>query len=89
MYLTEETKKAFEKWMAWDITSVHPNTTKEFNKFALSYIKNEQNTMTKQEFVNMVKKTWSTSRQHGHGCIQEYYRKLQTIRDFCIDNKIF
>ena len=43
MYLTEETKKAFEKWMAWDITSVHPNTTKEFNKFALSYIKNEQN----------------------------------------------
>ena len=35
MYLTEETKKAFEKWMAWDITSVHPNTTKEFNKFII------------------------------------------------------
>lgn len=89
MALTKKTKKSFDEWIAnWGATN-HPEDVNRFNKFALSYCKDNNNTLTKDEFVKMVKKHTYTSVKINRGIAQRYYYRLEAIQSFCTSNKLY
>ena len=88
MFLTEQTKKAFNEWVAnWGAT-YHPEDVNRFNKFALLYCKEPQNQINKSEFVKEVKKYTKTSIRLNRGIAQKFYQRLETIKSFCESNSL-
>lgn len=88
MSLNAETQQLFNQWVSkWGVTD-HPNDEDCFNYFALSYCKDINNCMSKEEFVKMVKMYTHTSMYNNRGIAQKYFRRLEAIVSFCKSNKI-
>lgn len=89
MFLTEKARKAFDAWVSkWGAT-YNDSDINEFNKFALLYCKDANNSLTKEEFVKAVKKHTYTSSKEKRGIAQKFYYRLQAIQSFSKSNKLF
>ena len=60
---------------------VSKSTVEAFYLFALSYCQNNDN-ITKEEFVKYLKKYNHISQSDKRGMAQKYYNKLMTIQEF-------
>lgn len=88
MKLNEKTKAAFYNWISkWGAT-YNQSDIDCFNEFALLYCKDNDNNITKDEFVKEVKKYTHTSVTQNRGIAQKYYKRLEIIQSFCKSNKL-
>lgn len=89
MTLNDKTQKAFENWLTTFGVSYNPCDVKRFNEFAALYCKDDSNVIGEQEFVKRIKDVTHITRRENRGIAQKFYSKLNTIKLFCKDNKIF